>query len=319
MTRALRFGPAGELTWGSVVLPPPGPHEVQVAVRASGLNRADLLQRRGLYPAPPGPTADIPGLEYAGEVVACGPGVTRHALGARVMGIVASGGLAEAVVVHEGEALAVPAHLSWAEAAALPEAVLTAHDALRTQAGMLAGERVLIHAVASGVGTAAAQLVALLGAQAVGTTRSADKLERLRAIAPQLRVVVPEDGRFADAVGPVDVVLDLVGAAYFDETLRCTAPKARWIVVGALGGLSAELPLGTLLTKRLTLRGTVLRSRGLAEKRAVVEALERDAGAALHDGRLRPVLDRAWPVDALEAAWGAMASNSTVGKVVVTW
>lgn len=319
MTRALRFGPAGELAWGSLELPPPGPHEVQVAVRASGLNRADLLQRRGLYPAPAGPTADIPGLEYAGEVVACGSGVTRHAVGARVMGIVASGGLAEAVIVHEGEALAVPPRLSWAEAAAIPEAFLTAHDALRTQAGLVADERVLIHAVASGVGTAAAQLVALAGAHAVGTTRSADKIARVQAVAPDLRVVVPEGERFAEAVGPTDVVLDLVGAAYFAETLRCVAPKARWIVVGALGGLSAELPLGVLLAKRLTLRGTVLRSRSRAEKLAVAQAFEQDAGAALADGRLRPVLDRAWPISELEVAWGAMAANSTVGKVVVTW
>lgn len=325
VTRALYVRDGGALEWGTRTLPEPGPHEIVVDVAATGLNRADLLQRRGLYPAPPDAPPDILGLEYAGVVSARGPGAERHAVGARVMGIVGGGALAARVVVHEDEAMAVPPQLSLAQAAAVPEAFLTAHDALCEQGGMRAGDRVLIHAVASGVGSAAAQLASAAGAEVIGTTRTARKLERLApALAAwraetRLRGVVVEDGQFAAATGEVDLVLDLVGASYFAQNLAAIAPRGRWIVVGALGGVRVDLPLGTLLAKRLTLRGTVLRSRSRAEKIAVAAAFLRDFGDALATGRVGPIVDHVRPVADVEAAWAAMSANETVGKVVVAW
>ncbi len=323
--RALTFGDRGAIAWGTLALPEPSPHEIAVRIVASGLNRADLLQRAGFYPAPPGAPAHVPGLEYAGVVVSRGSEAHRHALGAHVMGIVAGGGLAEQVVVHEDEALEVPPHLSLEHAAAVPEAFLTAHDALFTQASLQAGDRLLIHAVASGVGSAAVQLAGLHGAQVVGTTRSAAKLAALGqaldawGLRRALRGVVAEGGAFAAEVGEVDVILDLVGAAYFAETLAVIASRGRWIVVGALGGLKVELPLGVLLAKRLTLRGTVLRSRSLSEKIAVAAAFTRDFGPALATGRIGPVVDHVRPVGEIDQAWAAMSANDTVGKVVVAW
>lgn len=324
--RALHLRDGGALEWATLDLAPPGPREIAIEIHASGLNRADLLQRRGQYPAPPGAPATVPGLEYAGVVVARGEGAQRHAIGARVMGIVAGGGLAKGVVVHEDEALAVPEHLSFAEAAAVPEAFLTAHDALFTRAGLRAGEHVLVHAVASGVGSAGAQLALRAGARVTGTTRSPDKLEALAEklgpldLGGSVRGVVPDGaGHFAASVGPVDVLLDLVGASYFAEDLAVMAVSGRWILVGTLGGAKVELPLGAMLTKRLTLQGTVLRPRSRPEKIAVAQAFSERFGAELGAGRLAPILYGTHPVAEIEAAWASMSENQTVGKVVVTW
>lgn len=325
VTRALYVRDGGALEWGTRTLPEPGPNEIVVDVAATGLNRADLLQRRGLYPAPPDAPPDILGLEYAGVVGARGPGAHRHALGAHVMGIVGGGALAARVVVHEDEAMVVPPHLSLEHAAAVPEAFLTAHDALFVQGDLRASDRVLIHAVTSGIGSAAVQLASAAGAHVIGTTRTAAKLDRLaRALEAweaqtRLRGVVVDGNHFAAGSGEVDLVLDLVGASYFAENLAAIAPRGRWIVVGALGGLRVDLPLGTLLAKRLTLRGTVLRSRSRAEKIAVVASFLRDFGDALATGRVGPIVDHVRPVADVEAAWAAMSANETVGKVVVAW
>ncbi len=304
------------------VVPDPGPGQVLIEVAASALNRADLLQRRGLYPAPPGSPPDVPGLEYAGTVAALGAGVTSVAVGDAVMGIVGGGGMARLVVAHEREVVPAPKGMSLTDAAAIPEAFMTAFDALFAQAELAAGERVLVHAVASGVGTAALQLAASAGARVAGTSRSPDKLARCAALAP-FTPIEPEDGRFADAVkaavGGADVVLDLVGAAYLSESLAAMAPRGRMIVVGLVGGLEAPLPLGVLLAKRLRVQGSVLRSRPLEEKAALAQRFAATVVPRFEAGALRPVVDDVLPMRDVAEAHARMERNATVGKLVLTW
>lgn len=303
-------------------VPDPGPGQVLIEVAASALNRADLLQRRGLYPAPPGSPSDVPGLEYAGTVAALGAGVTSVAVGDPVMGIVGGGGMARLVVVHEREVVPAPRSLSLTDAAAIPEAFMTAFDALFAQAELAAGERVLVHAVASGVGTAALQLAASAGARVVGTSRSPDKLARCAALAP-FTPVEPDEGRFADAVkaavGGADVVLDLVGAAYLRESLAAMAPRGRMIVVGLVGGLEAPLPLGVLLARRLRVQGSVLRSRPLEEKAALAQRFAATVVPRFEAGALRPVVDDVLPMRDVAEAHARMERNATVGKLVLSW
>ena len=267
------------LTPADAPAPEPGRGEVRVAVKASAVNRADLMQRRGAYPAPAGWPQDIPGLEYAGVVESVGPGVERWKPGDRVMGLVGGGGYAEQVVVHEREALPVPDRLSLEEAAAVPEAFITAHDALFTRLGLASGEWLLVHAAGSGVGTAGLQLARAAGARVVGTSRSAWKLERATSDFG-LDVAVDASDGFADAVlaatdGGVDAILDLVGGAYLAGNLRALRTLGRQVVVGLTSGRSAELDMGALLGKRLTLVGTALRSRPLEEKIAATRLFAR--------------------------------------------
>jgi putative PIG3 family NAD(P)H quinone oxidoreductase len=302
----------------------PGPDELRVRVAASALNRADLLQLRGRYPAPPGVPQDIPGLEYAGEVIGVGARVTRFRAGDRVMGLVGGGAFAEELVTHEREAMAIPEGLSWVEAAAIPEAFLTAYDALMLQAGLRGTERVLIHAVTSGVGTAAAQLASQLGATVVGTSRSAEKLAEAAHWGVHHPIVVPSDPpRFAEAVralvGGVDVVLDLVGGSYLPEAVNALAPRGRILLVGVLGGASCELPLHKLLNLRASVTGTVLRSRPLEEKILLAQDFARRALPLFSRGLLRPVIDSVDPISELPRALERMASSSATGKLVVTW
>ncbi|MCI0572421.1 MAG: NAD(P)H-quinone oxidoreductase [Myxococcaceae bacterium] len=304
--------------------PRPGPEEVRVRVRAAALNRADLLQMRGYYAPPPGVPVDIPGLEYAGEVVEVGARVTGLSPGAHVMGLVGGGAFAEELVTHERETLPVPPGLTLAQAAAIPEAFLTAHDALFLQGGLRGTERVLIHAVTSGVGSAAAQLAAAAGATVVGTGRSEAKLARAAAWGVHHVVhVTSGPPTFAAAVrervGAVDVVLDLVGGPYLPETLEALAPRARYLLVGLLAGPVAELPLRTLLNRRVTLTGTVLRSRPLEEKIALARDFERTALPRFASGQLAPVVDSILPMEELPRAAARMASDDTVGKLVLTW
>lgn len=302
----------------------PGPDELHVRVAASALNRADLLQLKGRYPAPPGVPQDIPGLEYAGEVIGVGARVTRFRPGDRVMGLVGGGAFAEELVTHEREAMAIPEGLSWAEAAAIPEAFLTAYDALVLQAGLRGTERVLIHAVTSGVGTAAAQLAAQMGATVVGTSRSPEKLAGCAHWGVHHPVVVQSDPpRFAEAVralvGGVDVVLDLVGGSYLPEAVEALAPRGRILLVGVLGGASCELPLGKLLRVRGSVTGTVLRSRPLEEKIVLAQDFSRRALPLFSRGVLRPVIDSVHPFLELARLLERMASSSATGKLVVTW
>ncbi|MGO9712221.1 MAG: NAD(P)H-quinone oxidoreductase, partial [Polyangiaceae bacterium] len=254
-----------------VPTPIPQRGEARVRVRATAVNRADLLQRMGAYPAPLDSPRDIPGLELAGEVDAVGEGVASVRVGDRVFGLAGGGTYAEQVVVPARTLVRLPEGLSFAEGAAIPEAFVTAYDAMVTQAGLAAGETVLVHAVGSGVGTAAVQIARAIGAFSIGTARSAAKLDRARPMGLGEGIVV-EGGKLADRVNAitgsrgVDVVVELVGGGYVAEDLACVAPRGRIVVVGLLAGARAELDLGLLLRKRVEIRGTVLRSRPLEEK-----------------------------------------------------
>lgn len=307
-----------------VARPEPGPGQIRVAVRASALSRADLLQRRGGYPAPPGAPADIPGLEYAGVVDALGPGATLWRPGDRVMGLVAGGGHAEAVVVHEREAVAVPERLSFIEAAGVPEVFVTAQDALFTRLGLGLGEMLLIHAVGSGVGTAALQLAHLAGATTIGVARTAWKLERAKELGLDHAIHAPEP-RFADAVlgitggRGVDCILDLVGGAYLADNLRALATHGRMVVVGTVAGSRGELDLRTLMSRRLTLIGTVLRARPLEEKIDVARRLAHHVVPLLADGRIRVPVDSVFAPEQAGEAHLRLESNQTFGKVVIDW
>lgn len=305
--------------------PEPGPGEVLVRVRATALNRADVLQREGRYPPPAGAPPDIPGLEIAGEVAGHGSGATRWPSGARVFGIVGGGAHAEYVVTSQDALAAIPDGLSWQDAGAIPEAFITAHDALVTQAGLAAAETVLIHAVGSGVGLAAVQVARAWGAIPFGTTRTADKIAAARVVGLEDGIVV---GRDLDVMGPaverwtsgrgIDVTLDLVGGPYFIASTKVAASRGRVMIVGSLGGATADFPLGLVLRKRLVIRGTVLRSRSLAEKVDATSRFEREIVPLLATGKLSAVIDSVYPLDRIADAHRRMESNESVGKVVIT-
>ena len=296
--------------------PEPSRGEVRVRVRATAVNRADLLQRMGGYPAPPDAPPDIPGLEIAGEVDAVGPGVERLAVGDRVFGLVGGGGYAEAIVSHERALAKIPDAMSFEDAAAVPEAFVTAHDAIVTQANLRSGETLLVPAAGSGVGTAAVQLGRALGATVVGTARGQDKLDQARPLGLDAGVVV-EGGRFADRVPPPDVVIELVGGAYLAEDLRCLRPLGRIVLVGLLAGAKAEIDLGLVLRKRARIFGTVLRARPLEEKIAAMRAFETQVVPLLARGVVRPIVDRVFPLADAAKAHEHMASNAGFGKIVL--
>jgi NADPH:quinone reductase len=324
--RAVIYSGAGGpevITIGEVPKPEVRPEHVRVRVHAAGLNRADLIQRRGQYAAPPGWPADIPGLEYAGEIEAV-RGASKWKPGDRVMGLVGGGAQAELVTVHQDEALAIPDGLSYAEAAAIPEAFLTAFDALVTRGRLAAGERVLIHAVGSGVGTAAAQVAKHLGATVLGTSRSAAKLARALVYGLDQGIDTSRES-FRDAVGqPVDVVLDVLGGPAFADNLAVLAPRGRLVLLGFLAGSRVTGDLGPILRKRLEIVGTVMRTRGLEERVPLVRAFA-ERMLPLFDQRiehaspLRPVLEGTYPMAELAEAHRALERNETFGKVVVTW
>ena len=327
--RAVRIeqpGSAGGLRLVEVEEPVPGPGEISVDVHATALNRADWLQVLGKYPVPPGTPADLPGMEYAGTVRAAGPRTFRFRPGDRVMGLVPGAAFAERLVTHEREAVPVPEPLSLTDAAAIPEAFFTAFDALVVQGRLGAGERVLVHAVASGVGTAAAQIVHAAGSTLLGTGRSADKLERAGAVVPFTSVLVPRDApRFADRVreltggAGVDLVLDLVGGRYTAESLACLAPRGRMMLVGTVDGVRSELDLRLMLGKRAQVTGTVLRARAVEEKMALARAVERHVLPLFERGTYRPVVDRVLPVDRVAEAFELLVADRNVGKIVLSW
>lgn len=299
--------------------PAPAPEEILVRVHAAGVNRADLLQRRGRYPAPAGWPADIPGLEYAGEVEATGPAVTRWRPGDRVMGLVGGGACAEFLVVHEAEALPVPRALGFTEAAAIPESFLTAYDALVVRGRVAAGDRVLVHAIGSGLGTAAVQVGRALGARMIGTSRTPAKLERARELELE-QGIDSSAGTFAGELAePVDIVLDVIGAPAWTENLRALAPRGRLVLLGFLGASRGELDLEPVLRKRIEVIGSVMRPRGPDERKALVARAERELLPHFDSGRLRPVVARALPMSRVADAHREMEGNEVFGKIVLEW
>ncbi len=306
-----------------VATPEPGGEQIRVRVRACGLNRADVLQARGHYPAPAGVPADIPGLEYAGEVDALGPDVTGPLkVGDRVFGIVAGGAQAEYVITHERLAVPIPADLDFVAAAAVPEVFITAHDGLITQGRLGPGESILIQAVGSGVGTAAAQIAHAMGCTVFGTSRTADKLERARSLGLDIPINTSEHDfveiiRQQTASAGVHVVLDLLGAGLLAGNLKALATGGRLVVIGLLVGREASLNLGLLLSNRLTIAGITLRARPLEEKIAATRLFARQVLPWLERGAVRPVVDQVFPWDQVREAHTRMTSNQSFGKIIL--
>jgi NADPH:quinone reductase len=328
--RAVRIRAPGDpdvLEPTRIDLPPLLPHEVRVRVHASGLNRADLLERRGGHAPPPGAPPRIPGLEYAGVVEAVGSACTLREAGEPVMGIVGGGGYAEGIHVPERETIRVPAGMDLVEAAAIPEAFLTAWDAAFRQAGLAAGETLLVHAVGSGVGTAALQLARWAGARIIGTSRTSDKLDQARELGLDHAVLTGEGAedwaaevRAASPGGRgVDVVLDLVGGGYASRTLETLAPGARWIVVGIPSGREARIDLRGLMSRRASIRGTMLRSRPPEEKAELARAFEDTVLNGFEQGALRTVIDRVFAADEVVQAHRHMEANRNFGKILLDW
>ncbi len=309
--------------------PEPGPDDVLVDVACSAMNRADLLQRMGLYPAPgPKPEHEIPGVEFAGRIAAIGSQVSganpaaRWAVGDEVMGIVPGGGMAERVVTHERMLQRVPKTVSLDQAAAIPEVFITAHDALVTQGGLRSGGKALVHAGASGVGTAAIQICKAIGAQ-VAVTCSASKVTACTDLGADL-VVDYGSQDFSEEVKTwtqgqgVNVVLDVIGGDYVKPNIDCLCVQGRIIQVGVMGSATADFPLGMLMPKRATLIGTVLRSRPIEQKIEANQSFVSELLEFFDTGKLLPVVDSTYEMDQIEQAHEYMATNANVGKILVS-
>ena len=303
-----------------VETPEPVGDYVRVRVCASGVNRADLLQRAGAYPAPPGSPSNIPGLEFAGEVDAVGPLVRMWKPGQRVMGLVGGGGQAQYILVHEGLLVEIPENLDFVQAAGVPEVFLTAHDALFTQAGLQMGERVLIHAAGSGVGTAAIQLAHATGATTFGTSRTQSKLERARQLGLDFGL---SSQNFAAEVnrltnnGGVHVVLDFIGAPYLEQNLDALTTWGRIVFLSTMGGVQANVNLGMLMSKRISMRGCTLRTRTLEEKLAVMHRFATSVLPLLASGKVKPVIEQVYSMEEVSKAHVEMGENKNFGKLIV--
>ena len=293
--------------------PEPGIGQLLIKVRAAGINSADLGQRAGFYPPPPGVPADIPGLELAGEVVATGPNAHRFTPGDRVMAVVGGAAQAELAVVHEREAMPVPASLTWEQAGAVPEVFMTAHDALFSQCHLGMGERVCVHGAAGGVGTAAVQLASATGATVVATVRNPD----LREPVARLGATAIGSDEMA-AHGPYDVILELVGAPNMADNLAAIATGGRIVVIGVGGGAQADLNLGTVMMKRILIRGSTLRARPLEEKAIAARAMERHVLPLFQSGRVQVPIAANYPLSRVGEAYERFAAGSKFGKIVVT-
>jgi NADPH2:quinone reductase len=293
--------------------PEPGAGEVLVRVRAAGLNGADIHQRQGGYPAPPGSPPDIPGLELAGEVARVGPGAMRFSEGDRVMAIVGGGGQAELATVHERQLMPVPDGLEWAAAGGVPEVFTTAHDAIFTQCGLRSGERLLVHGAAGGVGTAAVQLGRAAGAHVTATVRN----EGLREGVAGLGAHEVLDPAGFEEHGPFDVILELVGSPNIGGDLQALASGGRIVVIGVGGGFKAEVNLLALMGKRATLRASMLRSRPLEEKAATARAMEKHVLPLLASGEVRVPVAATYELDDAAAAYDRFTAGGKLGKVVL--
>jgi NADPH:quinone reductase len=293
--------------------PAPGAGEALVRVRAAGLNGADMMQRRGLYPAPPGSPQDIPGMELAGEVAALGPGTERFGVGARVMAIVGGGAQAELCIVHERQLMPVPDVLDWPAAGGLPEVFATAHDALFTQGELRMGERLLVHGGAGGVGTAAIQLALAAGARVTATVRREEHREAVADLGAQ--VIAPEG--FAEH-GPFDVILELVGAPNMPDNLAALATGGRVSVIGVSAGAKSEVNLLALMAKRARIHGSTLRARSSEDKAIVARRLEHEVLALFDAGVVRVPLAATYPLEQAAAAYERFAAGGKLGKIVLT-
>src|SRR5688572_3220742 len=318
------FGGPENLEIREVPRPPePAANDVLVRVRAAGLNRADLLQRRGHYPPPAGYSPNIPGLEFAGEIAVVGEGVpTEVKAGERVFGFTAGEAQAELLSLDHRLLARIPSNLSFVDAAAVPEAFITAHDAVFTQAGLMDGETLLIHAVGSGVGLAAVQLAKRAGAKTIGTSRTADKLERAREAGLDEAILTGENAEFSSILRSkngdgVDVILDLVGGGYFRENLECLRPKGRLMLVGLTSGSKTEFDLSVALSKRLKIIGTVLRGRSPDEKAEATRRFADEVVPLLARGEVRPNIDKVFPMERAAEAHEYLESNRSFGKVVL--
>ena len=321
-----QYGGVEVLELGEAPDPVAGPEEVLVDVVSTALNRGDLLQRMGFYPSPPlagfvPPAPEIPGLEFAGRVRAVGSLVRSLAVGDEIMGVVNGGAYAEQLVIHERQALRVPAGIPVADGAAIPEVFITAVDALVVQGGLTSGRTALVHAGGSGVGTAAIQIARAIGARVIATA-SAGKLEACRALGADLAVdytttdFVAACAEFTGGVG-VDVVLDVIGGDYVNRNLSAIRVGGTIVLVGVMGGGRTEVDVAAMLPKRAHLIGTVLRSRPLEEKIAITQRFAREMLPLFDTGALRPVIDSRHPLDAIAAAHTAMQSNLNVGKILI--
>ena len=294
--------------------PEPGAGEVLVRVAAAALNGADLLQRKGRYPAPPGSPADIPGLELAGTVAATGPGATRFAEGDRVRGIVGGGGQGELAVVHERQLMPVPGGLELVEAGGLPEVFTTAHDAIFSQAGLRPGERLLVHGAAGGVGTAAIQLARRAGATVTATVRNPDLRDAVGALGAT-EVLEPEG---FEAHGPFDVILELVGAPNLGANVKALNTGGRIAVIGVGAGAKGELNLVALMGKRGAIMGSTLRARPLEEKALTARRMETEVLPGFADGSLRVPVAATFGLDEVAAAYERFAAGGKLGKIILT-
>ena len=306
----------------TVEAPRPQRGEILVRIRATALNRADVLQREGKYPAPPDAAANIPGLEFAGEVAEVAEDYNEWRVGDKVFGLTAGGSYAQYIVVHSRTLSRMPDGLSFEEAAALPEACITAYDAMINQAQLKSGEHVLINGITSGVGTIAAQIANALGAQVIGSTRSESKLAKLKNLG-SMKTIVVREGKFAQEVndltnGGADVVLELIGGSYVQEDLLCTALRGRIILVGLLGGAKAEIMFAPILTKRLQLLGTTLRSRPLEEKIIAARQLQKYVVPLISTGKIKPIIDKIFDLSEVVEAHKFMDSNESFGKIVMS-
>jgi putative PIG3 family NAD(P)H quinone oxidoreductase len=304
-----------------VETPEPAGDQVRVRVRASGINRADLLQRAGGYPAPPGAPSNIPGLEFAGEVDAVGSRVRIWKPGQRVMGLAGGGAQAEYILAHEGLLVEIPQNLDFVEAAGIPEVFMTAHDALFAQAGLQMGERVLIHAVGSGVGTAALQLARVAGATTFGTSRTPRKLELAKELGLDVGLsaenFASEVRRLTQGEG-VHVVIDFIGAPYMEQNLQALAMWGRMVFLATMGGVQANVNLGLLMGKRILMRGVTMRTRTLEEKLAVTRRFVTGVLPLLASGKVKAVIEQVYPLEEIGEAHRVMGENRNFGKLVVS-
>ena len=303
--------------------PVAGPEEVLIDVKASALNRADLLQRQGQYPAPSGIRRDVPGLEFSGVVIEAGEQTTGLAPGDNVFGLLGGSGYASRVATHHLMAVPMPANLDYVQAAAIPEVFFTAYDALFNHCDLKMGESVLVHAVGSGVGTAALQLAHHAGAYVFGTAGSADKLAKAAGLGLDVGINYHEQD-FSEIVqertggAGVNVVLDMVGAPYWERNVASLALWGRMVLVGAMGGSRLETSLSLLMPKRLRVQGTTLRSRTLEEKIALTGQFKKHVLPLIADGRIRAVVDRSFSLDQAAEAHEYMESNANFGKIILT-